>query len=265
MPHIRYTLALAVLAAMLAAPSSNARNCSAAGGDTITTPSGLRYVITHHGTGAAPEAGNYPIVHYTGTLANGTVFDDSRKRDQPFAFKLGAGQVIKGWDEGIALLHIGDRATFIIPSELGYGAKGAGAVIPPNATLVFDVELLDVKKQTVGGMLAEALDSKGAAAAEHAYKNWKKGRRDAYYLSEAEVNALGYRCLKEGKNAEAIAVFKINTDLFPKSGNVYDSLAEAYMTAGNNKLAIANYERSLKLDPHNLNASEMLTKLRGER
>lgn len=108
-----------------------------------TTDSGLKYVITRAGNGKKAEAGKSVKVHYTGKLTDGSEFDSSVKRDKPFVFKLGAGQVIKGWDEGIALLSEGAKATFTIPPELGYGANGQGS-IPANATLIFDVELLEV-------------------------------------------------------------------------------------------------------------------------
>lgn len=112
----------------------------------VTMPSGLTYVITHHGTGSLPKPGDTVVVHYTGTLTNGVKFDSSRDRGEPFAFPLGQGRVIKGWDEGIAQMHVGDQAVLIIPSQLGYGARGAGGgVIPPDATLIFVVELVDVK------------------------------------------------------------------------------------------------------------------------
>ncbi len=110
----------------------------------VTTDSGLKYVVLNEGTGATPKAGQTVVVHYTGTLEDGTKFDSSRDRGQPFSFKLGAGQVIKGWDEGLSTMKVGDRRQLIIPPELGYGARGAGGVIPPNATLVFDVELLKI-------------------------------------------------------------------------------------------------------------------------
>jgi FKBP-type peptidyl-prolyl cis-trans isomerase FkpA len=112
-----------------------------------TTPSGLQYEDTTVGSGAEAKPGQHVHVHYTGWLYNdgtqGAKFDSSVDRKDPFAFSLGAGQVIKGWDEGVAGMKIGGKRTLIIPPALGYGARGAGGVIPPNATLKFDVELLD--------------------------------------------------------------------------------------------------------------------------
>ncbi len=109
------------------------------------TESGLRYKMIQKGSGKNAEKGKTVSVHYEGSLENGKVFDSSYPRKKPIEFRLGQGQVIEGWDEGIALLQVGDKARFVIPSYLGYGASGAGGVIPPNATLVFDVELMDVK------------------------------------------------------------------------------------------------------------------------
>ena len=107
------------------------------------TPSGLYYKITKEGTGATPEKGTQVAVHYKGTLVDGTVFDSSYQRDEPIKFTVGVGQVIPGWDEGILLLTKGAGARLVIPSHLAYGAQGAGGVIPPDATLIFDVELVD--------------------------------------------------------------------------------------------------------------------------
>ncbi|MDN3672274.1 peptidylprolyl isomerase [Flavobacterium branchiarum] len=109
------------------------------------TDSGLRYQFIQKGDGKQAENGKTVAVHYEGSLENGKVFDSSYPRKKPIEFRLGQGQVIEGWDEGIALLKVGDKARFVIPSHLGYGPSGAGGVIPPNATLIFDVELMDVK------------------------------------------------------------------------------------------------------------------------
>ena len=106
--------------------------------------SGLRYQIIQEGTGQQPVAGQTVSVHYKGQLLDGTVFDSSYKRQKPLDFVLGQGQVIPGWDEGVSLLKVGDKARFVIPSDLAYGSRGAGGVIPPNAALIFDVELVTV-------------------------------------------------------------------------------------------------------------------------
>jgi FKBP-type peptidyl-prolyl cis-trans isomerase FkpA len=114
-------------------------------GDIIKTTSGLQYEELTVGTGAEAKAGMQVSAHYRGTLTDGKEFDSSHSRNQPFAFKLGAGMVIKGWDEGIAGMKVGGKRRLTIPPDLGYGARGAGGVIPPNATLIFEVELVDVK------------------------------------------------------------------------------------------------------------------------
>ena len=111
----------------------------------VTTPSGLKYTDTVVGNGATAEKGKLVTVHYIGYLMDGKKFDSSVDRGQPFQFNLGAGKVIKGWDEGVAGMKVGGKRTLIIPPDLAYGARGAGGVIPPNATLKFDVELLGVQ------------------------------------------------------------------------------------------------------------------------
>jgi len=114
-----------------------------ASGDTVTTDSGLQYIDIKVGDGDSPKTGDNVSVHYTGWLkANGRKFDSSKDRHQPFNFPIGKGRVIKGWDEGVASMKVGGLRQLIIPPELGYGDRGAGAVIPPGAALVFDVELL---------------------------------------------------------------------------------------------------------------------------
>ena len=116
---------------------------------SVTTASGLQMADTKAGTGASPKTGQTCVMHYTGWLyqdgKKGAKFDSSLDRGQPFEFAIGTGQVIKGWDEGVATMKVGGKRTLVIPPQLGYGARGAGGVIPPNATLLFEVELIGVK------------------------------------------------------------------------------------------------------------------------
>jgi peptidylprolyl isomerase len=130
---------------ILAIGSSLFMTNSNAADKTVTTASGLQYVDVKEGTGAAPQKGQKVTVHYTGTLENGKKFDSSKDRNAPFTFTIGVGQVIQGWDEGVASMKVGGSRKLIIPAKLGYGSSGAGGVIPGGATLLFDVELLDVK------------------------------------------------------------------------------------------------------------------------
>jgi peptidylprolyl isomerase len=139
---------VAALAGIVAAGAPNTATAQAVG-KTVTTPSGLQITDTTIGTGATPRPGQICVMHYTGWLyqdgVKGKKFDSSVDRGQPFEFPLGQRQVIGGWDEGVATMKVGGKRTLIIPPALGYGARGAGGVIPPNATLIFDVELLAVK------------------------------------------------------------------------------------------------------------------------
>ena len=138
-----------MLAAALAASVTTTTSLAQTAGTTMTTPTGLQITDTKVGTGATPKTGQTCVMHYTGWLyqngAKGQKFDSSVDRGQPFEFPIGTRRVIAGWDEGVATMKVGGKRTLIIPPELGYGARGAGGVIPPNATLIFEVELLDVK------------------------------------------------------------------------------------------------------------------------
>jgi FKBP-type peptidyl-prolyl cis-trans isomerase FkpA len=113
--------------------------------EIITTDSGLKYEDTVVGNGEAAKAGDHVVVHYTGWLEDGSKFDSSKDRNDPFQFGLGKGMVIRGWDEGVQGMQIGGTRKLTIPSDLGYGARGAGGVIPPDATLIFEVELLEIR------------------------------------------------------------------------------------------------------------------------
>jgi FKBP-type peptidyl-prolyl cis-trans isomerase len=141
-------LALGYVTTAVSAPASAAEGQS----KLNATPENLQKIDVKHGQGAEATPGHTVVVHYTGWLydpskpdSHGAKFDSSRDRSAPFSFPLGAGRVIKGWDEGVAGMKVGGQRTLVIPPELGYGARGAGGVIPPNATLIFDVELLDVQ------------------------------------------------------------------------------------------------------------------------
>jgi len=138
-------LLLGLLGAACASPAAAPQAAPGATPTEVTLADGLKYTDEQVGTGAEAQAGKTAVVHYTGWLMDGTKFDSSRDRNQPFSFALGAGRVIKGWDEGVAGMKVGGKRVLIVPPELGYGARGAGGVIPPNATLKFEVELLDVK------------------------------------------------------------------------------------------------------------------------
>jgi FKBP-type peptidyl-prolyl cis-trans isomerase len=139
-------IAMAMAGALLLAPSGASAQTA---GKTMTTASGLQIIDNTVGTGATPKPGQICVMHYTGWLyedgKKGKKFDSSVDRKEPFEFPIGQRKVIAGWDEGVATMKVGGKRTLIIPPALGYGARGAGGVIPPNATLMFDVELLDVK------------------------------------------------------------------------------------------------------------------------
>jgi len=230
----------------------------------VTTASGLTYIVTGRANGKRPKPGETVLVHYTGTLSDGTKFDSSHDRGEPIAFPLGRGAVIKAWDEGIAQLGVGDRAVLIVPPELGYGARGAGGVIPPDATLVFVVTLVDIKGEALSQVLSRTLTEKGLDAAVAQYRELKATGFGDLFVNEGELNNLGYRLLRERRPREAIEILKLNVEAYPQSANVFDSLAEAYMLNGDTAPAIENYEKSLALDPKNTNAAEMLRKLKGK-
>ena len=142
------TLAALVLTGMVSMASDDSASAQSAA-KPVTTSSGLQTIDTKVGTGASPRSGQTVTVHYTGWLyengVKGKKFDSSVDRNEPFEFPVGAGRVIRGWDEGVASMKVGGKRTLIVPPQIGYGARGAGGAIPPNATLIFDVELLGVK------------------------------------------------------------------------------------------------------------------------
>src|SRR5690606_27214675 len=234
--------------------------------DTVTTESGLKYIVIDEGNGAKAENGKAVEVHYTGYLTDGKVFDSSRDRGEPIEFVLGKGQVIKGWEEGIALMSIGDKFKLIIPPALGYGERGAGNVIPPNTTLIFDVELMSVSepKIPISDIMLEDIIFKSIDSALAKYHYLKVNEPEKYNFKESQLNTLGYQLLQGGRIEDAIIILKLNSEAYPESFNVYDSLGEAYMIAGEKELAIENYKKSLELNPDNSNAVEMLNELENQ-
>jgi peptidylprolyl isomerase len=150
MPIRRRDLVLVAAFACAVAIAPHDPAIAQTGAKAMTTPSGLQVLDTTPGSGASPKTGEICVMHYTGWLyengQKGKKFDSSVDRGQPFEFPIGVGRVIKGWDEGVSTMKVGGKRTLIIPADLGYGARGAGGVIPPNATLIFEVELLGIKK-----------------------------------------------------------------------------------------------------------------------
>lgn len=138
-------LILALVAGGLIYLFASRSGSGGSGGNEVTTPSGLKYVDLVEGQGASPRPGSTVTVNYTGTLQNGTKFDSSYDHGQPFSFKIGTGRVIPGWDEGLMTMKVGGKRRLTVPPELGYGERGQPPKIPGNSTLIFDVELLDVK------------------------------------------------------------------------------------------------------------------------
>jgi len=231
--------------------------------DTVTTNSGLKYIVLKKGTGIHADSNKTVEVHYIGSLTDGKIFDNSRDRGEPIDFILGTGQVIKGWEEGIALMNVGDRFKMIIPSNLAYGEKGAGGVIPPNATLIFDVELISVSapKIAISEALLEYVISDSIPAAVKKYHELKKDHFDEYNFKESQLNMLGYQLLQAGRTDQAIEFLKLNAESYPESANVYDSLGEAYLLKGNKEEAKKNFEKSLKINPKNKEAEDNIKKL----
>ena len=220
----------------------------------------LRVDITKSGYGEPAKVGQVVIAHYTGTLEDGTVFDSSRERNEPIAFTLGREQVIKGWDLGFAQLRVGDRATLTIAPELAYGDRDRDP-IPPGSTLIFEVELIDLKDHALSDLLAQLIEDGGVAVAEERFTELREYDFEGYYVSESQLNALGYEYLGKAQMDEALAIMEMNVALHPTSGNTHDSLAEVLYNMGLRGESLREYRRSLDLDPSNTSAEKFIKEL----
>ncbi len=241
---------IVIISVIILSSFSNAQN---AANDTITTPSGLKYIILDRGNGAKADSGKEVEVHYNWYLTNGRLIGSSIKTGHPFDFVLGKGKVIKGWDEGISYMHAGDHFKFIILPKLGYGEKGAGDVIPPNAELIYDTYLINVgksKEQFIDTLYTLILKNETDTAVAFYHKLYET-KRDQYNFNEDQLNILGFKLLVKERKDEAIRMLNLNIEMHPKSPNAYDSLGEAYLRLGNNDLALKNFQKALALDPHN--------------
>jgi len=232
----------------------------------FVTESGLKYKIVQKGQGAKAEKGKEIGLHGIGYFEDGKVFWNSREDRSLFYFVLGEGRVIKGCDEGVALMRVGDRFLFTMKPELAYGEKGRGELIPPNSTLIFDYEVLSVEdpKMPISDVLDKTIKEKGIAEAVNLYGQLKKSESAKYNFREDQLNRLGSRLLKEAKVKEAISIFELNVSAYPDSSNAYYSLAEALLKDEQKERALVNYQKALQLNPKNTNAAEMIKKLQKE-
>ena len=228
-------------------------------GGSTRTPSGLQYALTAHGAKKAVP-GQVAIVQYVLCLPNGKLVDASAP-GASFAFTIGAKQVIRGFDEAVRLLGVGDSLRVHIPSLLGYGMKGSPPVIRPNTDLVFQIKLVGTQRVALSTLLKRAFDAHGTDAMQQAYDTAAASGFKGMYAREDDLNSLGYRLLKKHHNEAAIAVLSVNADRFPNSWNSYDSLGDAYRIAGQRDYAIQNYKRALQMNAKDANAAGMLAKL----
>ncbi len=232
--------------------------------DTIITETGLKYFILQEGEGEKVEEGKEVSLHGIGTFENGEVFWETRESNSPFHFVTGTNSVIKGVEEGVGKMRVGDRWIFILPPKLAYGDKQRGP-IPPNSVLVFDYEILDVSnpKKSIIDTLYYTINSQGIDWALDLYNDLKK-KDDIFNYRADQLNTLGYKLMKEKKLAASKVVLELNVKEYPDNFNTWDSLGEIYMKLGENHLAIESYEKSLELYPKNTNAVEMIKKIKAK-
>lgn len=237
---------------------------SAQSADTITTDSGLKYYVIQEGEGEKVELGKEVTLHGIGTLENGEVFWETRKSNSPFHFVTGTNSVIKGVEEGVSKMRVGDRWIFILPPEIAYGDRQRGP-IPPNSTLIFDYEVLNVSnpKRSIIDTLYSIIEGHGIDQALDLYNQLEK-ENEVYNFRSDQLNELGYKLLREEKNELAKVIFELNTKKHPDDFNAWDSLGEIYMMLGNDNQAIESYKKSLELYSGNTNATEMIKKIKAK-
>lgn len=235
--------------------------------DTITTTSGLKYFLTQKGEGRAIDSGAIAIQHYTLWLSNGEKLDSSRDREGTFASEYPSKNLIKGYNEALSILKVGDRGIFIMPYYLAYGEKG-GAGIPAKETLMFDIEILATKKESLEKEMNKILyhnyEKDSIPKIQQTVKRFQALKEEGFkdtWFNEYAMNSVGYGLMRKGHLSEALQVLLLNSEQYPTSSNVYDSLGEAYMKLGKEELAIFNYKKSLDLNSENKNAVQMLKKL----
>lgn len=239
-------------------------SANAQSSDTITTDSGLKYYIVEEGTGKKVQEGKEVTLHGIGTLENGEVFWETRKSNSPFCFVTGTNSVIKGVEEGVSKMRVGDRWIFILPPEIAYGDRQRGP-IPPNSTLIFDYEVLDVSnpKRSIVDTLYKIIESDGIDQALGMYRDLKD-QKDIFNLRVDQLNSLGYKLINEEKYEVAKVILELNAKEHPDNFNVWDSLGEIYMILGKYELAVGSYEKSLELYSENTNAVEMIRKIKAK-
>lgn len=239
-------------------------SANAQSSDTITTDSGLKYYIVEEGTGKKIQEGKEVTLHGIGTLENGEVFWETRKSNSPFCFVTGTNSVIKGVEEGVSKMRVGDRWIFILPPEIAYGDRQRGP-IPPNSTLIFDYEVLDVSnpKRSIVDTLYKIIESDGIDQSLGMYRDLKD-QKDIFNLRVDQLNSLGYKLINEEKYEVAKVILELNAKEHPDNFNVWDSLGEIYMILGKYELAVESYEKSLELYLENTNAVEMIKKIKAK-
>ncbi|WP_068412949.1 FKBP-type peptidyl-prolyl cis-trans isomerase [Roseivirga echinicomitans] len=235
--------------------------------DTITTKTGLKYFLTKQGNGKAIDSGLVVVQHYTVWLSNGEKLQSSRDKNTPAGSVYPSDKIIKGANEAISLMKVGDRGKFIMPYYLAYGEKG-NSLVPPKETLIFDIEVLETKKSSISKELLDVLydDSfkvDSIPKTHEAIEKYKSLKRDGFtdlYIGPNDIYIIGFGLLEKFPK-DALELFKFWVEENPKSSDAYLHLGNAFNYSGEQKLAIENFKKSLELNPDNLVALEQLKKL----